>query len=106
LRGEKIAAMLPDQRRAARIFGVIAGATVGIETLFPEAMCCGGTLTGTFFMFTLPGMFASGMIVGNIHAYPTWLAAIVNALLYYVLGSLLWKVITSVARRMRGINSN
>lgn len=101
-----MAAMPFDQRKAARIFGVVAGAAVGIETIFPEAMCCGGTLTGIFFTFTLPGMFASAMMVGNIHAYPTWLAAIVNALLYYLLGSLLWKLVTFLARRMKRINSN
>ena len=39
-----MAAMLSDQRKAARLFGIIAGAAVGIETLFSEAMCCGGVL--------------------------------------------------------------
>jgi hypothetical protein len=101
-----MATMLPDHRKAARIFGAIAGAAVGIETLFPEAMCCGGMLTGIFFMFTLPGMFASAIIVGNIHAYPTWLAGVVNALLYYFLGSLLWRLIASIAMRVKGIDSN
>jgi len=69
-------------------------------------MCCGGTLTGIFFMFTLPGMLVSGIIVRNIHAFPTWLAAIANALLYYLLGNLLWKLIASIAGQAKDINLN
>jgi hypothetical protein len=98
--------MLADQRKAARVFGVIAGMAVGIETFFPEAMCCGGKITGILFMFTLPGMLASGIIVRNPHDFPTWLAAMVNALLYYFAGSLLWRLATSVTRRMKGNDSN
>ena len=95
-----------DQRKAARIFGVVAGAAVGIETFFPEAMCCGGTITRICFILTFPGMFASAMLAGNIHAYSTWPAAIVNALLYYFLGGLLWKLIASVVRPVKLFSSN
>jgi hypothetical protein len=97
-----MATMPFDQRKAARIFGVIAGAAVGIESFFPEAMCCDGTIKAIFFIFTIPGMIASGMLTGNIHAFPTWPAAIVNSLLYYFLGSLLWRLIVSVIRWGKG----
>jgi len=70
--------MISDRLKVPRIFGLVVGAAVGIETLFPEAMCRGSTFTGILFMFTLPGMFASAVIVGNIHAYPTWMAALVD----------------------------
>jgi hypothetical protein len=101
-----MAVVLSDQREAARIFGVIAGAAVGIETFFPEAMCCGGTITGILFTLTLPGMLTSAILTGNVHAFPMWPAAIVNALLYYLLGSLLWKLIASIVRRGKRIDSN
>jgi hypothetical protein len=97
-----MAAMPPDQHKVARLFGAIAGAAVGIESLFPEAMCCGSALTRVFFTLTLPGMLASGIIVRNIHAYPTWLAAIVNALMYYFVGNWFWKLMASAIRRIKG----
>jgi hypothetical protein len=98
--------MISDRRKAARIFGLIVGAAVGIETLFTDAMCCGGTLAGILFMFTLSGMLASAMIVGNIHNSPTWIAALANVLLYFFLGSSVWKFVTFVASRTKRNNSN
>jgi len=91
--------MISDRRNAARIFGLVVGAAIGVASLFPEALCCGSTFAGILFMFTLPGMIVSGMIVGNIHDFPTWIAAIVNAILYYVLGSSLWKFAAFMAKR-------
>ena len=98
--------MVFDRRNAARIFGLIVGVAVGVETLFPEVMCCGSVLTRIFFMFTIPGMLASAMIVGNIHAFPTWIGALANALFYYFLGSSIWIFAAFVARRMKRNNSN
>jgi hypothetical protein len=88
------------------MFGLVVGAAIGVESLFPEAMCCGSTFTGILFMFTLPGMIVSGIIVGNIHAFPTWTAAIVNAILYYVLGSALWKFAAFMAKRINRRDQN
>jgi hypothetical protein len=101
-----MATMHADQRTFARLFGVIVGAAVGIISLFPEAMCCGGTVRGILFMFTFPGMIASGLIVQNIHDFPTWLSAIINALLYFILGGWIWKLIASGVMRVKAKNSN
>jgi hypothetical protein len=98
--------VIPNRHRAARIFGIIVGATVGIETLFPEAMCCGGTIAGIFFTFTLPGMLVSGIVVGNVHAYPLWIAVLANAALYFFLGSSLWRFAAFVANRLKRYSPN
>jgi hypothetical protein len=60
-----MAAMPFDQRKAARIFGVIAGAAVGIESFFPKAMCCGGTIKAIFFII--------------LHFYHSWNDCVRNA---------------------------
>jgi drug/metabolite transporter (DMT)-like permease len=38
----------------------------------------------------LPGIIGAGAASGNVHAWPMWLAAGLNAVLYFVVGWLLW----------------
>ena len=72
--------------------GVVLGCLLGGLTLaLPKlSSISDNPVVGTVQRFTvallLPGIFGAGAASGNVHAWPIWVAAGLNAVLYFVVG--------------------
>ena len=77
------------------IFAGVISAALGIATFSLEQF--GGA--GQVFVFLLlPGLIGSMAISGNVHAFPLWVAAIINILFYFGLVWILGVVWTKFRR--------
>lgn len=59
-----------------------------------------GTVQRVLFRLLLPGMIGAEAFSGNAHAWSLWIAAGINALIYFLLGWVAYSVLTSLFRKM------
>jgi prepilin signal peptidase PulO-like enzyme (type II secretory pathway) len=69
---------------------VIGGLTLMIQRL---------TTIKTLIILLLPGIFGAMAISGNVHSFPLWLAAAINAMIYFGIGWLLYVLGAKYRRR-------
>lgn len=59
-----------------------------------------GTAQRGLFALLVPGIIGAGALSGNVHAWPLWIAAGINMLIYFVAGWLAcWAVMSFLRRR-------
>jgi hypothetical protein len=88
-------------RFALGLGGLLAGLTFAIEKLARISHNPAiGAAQETLFILILPGIIGAMGIGGNVHAWPLWIAAAINGLIYFGIG---WFSYVLVARyRRRG----
>lgn len=47
----------------------------------------------------LPGLIGSMAFAGNVHAYSLWIAAVINAIFYFLLSAIAFKLSEKLVRR-------
>lgn len=58
-----------------------------------------GTAQRVVFTLLVPGIIGAGAVSGNVHAWPLWIAAGINVLIYFVTGWLACWVVLRLVRR-------
>jgi hypothetical protein len=78
-------------------FGLTLGAVLGSATLLLDHRLASLLLEhtnirvlGFLVPFLVPGMLVAVMLSGNVHAFPMWIAALANAILYYSIVQIVW----------------
>jgi hypothetical protein len=74
----------------------LAGVAAVLTVELPHFM----TLNPVLFVLLLPGVLASISAAGHVHSYRAWLAALVNAFLWFVLSAMLGVVFQWTLKRL------
>ena len=91
----------PKVLSAAVLGGIFGCLTLAVPKLssISENPVVGGVQKGLFSLL-VPGIIGAGAVSGNVHAWPLWMAAAINMLIYFVAGWLAcWAVMELLRRR-------
>lgn len=77
------------------IIAALWGALIGVLTFAIEDIS-GRAIAIPLMLLIFPGLIGSMAIVGNVHAFPTTLAALLNFFIHAGLG---WSLLNLIARR-------
>jgi hypothetical protein len=78
------------------IIAIIFGATVATATLMIESLS-----SSQLVFILIPGLIASMAVSGNVHAFPLWIAALVNFGFYFLICLGLGKIVKSIRKRSK-----
>jgi hypothetical protein len=97
----KAASLNPKVLSAVALGGLFGALTLALPKLssISENPVVGTAQRG-FFALLVPGIIGAGAVSGNVHAWPLWIAAGINTLIYFGIGWLAcWAVMGLLRRR-------
>lgn len=97
----EVASLNPQVLSAIVLGGVLGGLTLAVPKLSSiSENPVVGTAQRALFALLVPGIIGAGAVSGNVHAWPLWIAAGINMLIYFVAGWLAcWAVMGLLRKR-------
>jgi hypothetical protein len=83
-------------RKSLLVALFLAGVAAVLTVELPHFM----TLNPVLFVLLLPGVLASIAAAGHVHSYRTWVAALINAFLWFAISAMLGTVFQWTLKRL------